>query len=137
MGPPVDIGRLVTAHVTDVWTEKPPSDPQARAATFTVYVKSIRCGPKTCVVTLALRNEEAVGAQYPCEELTATDTQGVEHRAVETGLGNTVAGCDATEMHGAAQLEWVPVTLFTAGGRHLVSMSVPGFGSIPLSLTSG
>jgi hypothetical protein len=145
-GPSVPIGQTVSATVDDVWMGDVDGgmslgpDPTFASngiygvgtATFTIEVGSIRCDSSDCQVALRVRNEEAVPAQYSCEQMLATDNTGQVHGSLAAGLGNTVSGCDATTMHLPHVWEEVPVTLFHVDGKTLTSLDMPGADMVTL-----
>jgi hypothetical protein len=106
------------------------------SAKFSVVVESLRCGSRDREVQLRVRNDEAVPAQYRCEQTEATDSSGNRYDSMTVGLGINVSGCDATTMYPPHVWESVQVTLFDAGGRTLRTLQIPGDGSIDLPPTS-
>lgn len=158
-GPEVTIGQEVAATVDNVWmgdNERWSAQEEASGcylnntcdysptfasngvyglgtAHFGVSVDSIRCNGEDCEVSLRVRNDEAVPAQYSCEGTTATGSAGSEYTAMTVGLGNNVAGCNAVEMHLPGAWEPVPVRLFHVNGETLTSLQIPGtFATIEL-----
>ena len=150
-GPSVQVGKTVSSTVDGVWkgdvdkgTSVGPGATFASngvyglgSAKFTVVVESIRCGSRDCEVQLRVRNEEAVPAQYRCEQTEAADSAGNRYGSLAAGLGNTVSGCDATTMYPPHVWESVPVTLFYVEGQTLRKLQIPGDGSIDLPPTPG
>ena len=159
MGPEVTIGQEVAATVDDVWMgdeERWSAQEEASGcylndtcdyeptfasngvyglgtAHFGVSVDSIRCDGEGCEVSLRVRNDEAVPAQYPCYQTTATGSAGGEYYATAAGLGNNVAGCNGVDMHLPGVWEPVPVWLFHVNGQTLTSLQIPGaFATIEL-----